>query len=118
MNNANDPTDPNDPVDPKNVPDGEGAVALEDEREVKTPRMYRVLVHNDDYTTMEFVVMCLMTVFHHAEQEAVRIMLQVHQQGTGLAGVYTHEVAEARVSRVARLAREHEFPLRCSMEPE
>lgn len=88
------------------------------ERQVKTPQQYRVLLHNDDYTTMEFVVMVLMTAFHHAEPAAVRIMLQVHQKGVGTAGVYSYEIAEARIAKVDRLAREHEFPLRCTMEPE
>ena len=99
-------------------PSGAGAVATQIERELKAPQMYRVLLHNDDYTTMEFVVMVLRTVFHHGEPEAVRIMLQVHQKGVGAAGVYSKEVAESRVGKVARLAREHEFPLRSTMEPE
>lgn len=98
--------------------EGEGAVATEPERKVQRPRLYKVLLHNDDYTTMEFVVMVLMSVFHHAEPQAAHIMLQVHQQGVGVAGVYSYEVAEARIEKVSRLAREHEFPLRCSMEPD
>lgn len=98
-------------------PEGEGAVATEVERKVKRPQLYKVLLHNDDYTTMEFVVMVLMTVFHHGEPEAVRIMLQVHQRGIGVAGVYSYEIAETKVAKVARLAKEHEFPLRCSLEP-
>ncbi|RYF09927.1 MAG: ATP-dependent Clp protease adaptor ClpS [Deltaproteobacteria bacterium] len=97
----------------------EGGEALaEAQREVKKPRLYKVLLHNDDYTTQEFVVMILMTVFHRAEEDAVQIMLQVHQQSVGVAGVYTYEVAEARVGKVVRLAKEHEFPLRCTMEPD
>ena len=98
--------------------DSEGSVATESERKVQRPRLYKVLLHNDDYTTMEFVVMVLMSVFHHPEPQAARIMLQVHQKGVGVAGVYSYEVAEARIDKVARLAREHEFPLRCSMEPD
>jgi ATP-dependent Clp protease adaptor protein ClpS len=100
------------------APREEGGVATESEQEVKRPRLYKVLLHNDDYTTMEFVVLVLTSIFHHPEPEAVRIMLQVHQKGIGVAGVYSYEVAEARIAKVARLAREHEFPLRCSMEPE
>jgi ATP-dependent Clp protease adaptor protein ClpS len=92
-------------------------VQPEAERKVKRPRPYKVLLHNDDYTTMEFVVMILMTVFHRAEMEAVRIMLHVHTRGVGVAGVYPREVAEARVAKVAEIAREHEYPLRCTMEP-
>ena len=78
--------------------------------------MYKVLLHNDDYTTMEFVVFVLQGIFHHSEAEAMQIMLHVHKQGIGVAGVYTHEVAESRVAQVEALAREHEFPLRCSLE--
>ena len=83
---------------------------------VKRPRRFRVLLHNDDYTTMEFVVWVLITVFHHDESRATEIMLHVHENGTGVAGVYPREIAEARVARVAELARSHEFPLRCSVE--
>jgi ATP-dependent Clp protease adaptor protein ClpS len=98
--------------------DGEGALATENEEKVERPRQYRVLLHNDDYTTMEFVVMVLVTVFHHAEPEAVRIMMHVHQKGVGVAGIYSYEIAETKAAKVTRLAREHEFPLRCSVEPE
>jgi ATP-dependent Clp protease adaptor protein ClpS len=65
---------------------------------------------------MDFVVFVLMTVFYHSEEEAVRIMLNVHHRGVGVAGIYPREVAETRVSRVEALARQHEFPLRCSIE--
>ncbi|NTU59827.1 MAG: ATP-dependent Clp protease adaptor ClpS [Deltaproteobacteria bacterium] len=95
----------------------ERGAAVEIERKTKTPRLYRVLLHNDDYTTMEFVVMVLVAVFHHSETEAVRIMLHVHKAGVGVAGVFSREVAETRVGQVTRLARDHEFPLKCTMEP-
>ncbi len=85
-------------------------------RKLKEPKMYKVLLHNDDYTTMDFVVYVLRTVFHRPEPEAVRIMLNVHRNGVGVAGVYTYEVAETRIAQVEALARQHEFPLRCSME--
>lgn len=98
--------------------EGEGSVATADAHEVKRPQLYKVLLHNDDYTTMEFVVMVLTEVFYRSEAQAVAIMLHVHKKGAGVAGVYSYEVAEARISKVARLAKEHEFPLRCSMEPE
>ena len=100
------------------APQEEAAVATRNRQEVRRPRLFRVLMHNDDYTTMEFVVVVLMTVFHHSEPSAVSVMMRVHQKGVGLAGVYPYEVAEARLQKVTRLAREHEFPLRCSMEPE
>lgn len=85
---------------------------------VAKPPLYRVLLHNDDYTTREFVVEVLKTVFHRAEPDAVQIMLHVHTRGTGVAGVYTHDVAETKIRQTEHLAREHEFPLRLSMEPE
>jgi ATP-dependent Clp protease adaptor protein ClpS len=87
-------------------------------QKLKPPPRYRVLLHNDDYTTMEFVVWILETVFHHDEATATAIMLHVHRNGIGVAGVYTHEVAEARAARVEALARTHEFPLRCTLERE
>jgi len=83
---------------------------------LKRPRRFKVLLHNDDYTTMEFVVWVLQTVFHHDETTATEIMLHVHRNGIGVAGVYSHEIAETRVKQVESLAREHEFPLRSSME--
>ena len=86
------------------------------EEKLARPRRWKVLLHNDDYTTMEFVVWVLQAVFHHDETSATQIMLHVHRTGLGVAGVYTREVAETRVSQVEALAREHEFPLRCSME--
>jgi ATP-dependent Clp protease adaptor protein ClpS len=85
-------------------------------RTVERPKRYKVLLHNDDYTTMEFVVWVLQSVFHHDEPTAMQIMLHVHRTGTGVAGVYSREVAEARVSQVEALARQHEYPLRCSLE--
>ena len=97
--------------------DGPGtATATRTEKKLKQPAMYRVLLHNDDYTTMEFVVYVLQSIFHHDETKAVQIMLHVHKTGIGVAGVYTREVAETRASQVEDLACEHEFPLRCSTE--
>ena len=83
---------------------------------LEQPRRFKVLLHNDDYTTMEFVVWVLETVFHHDETTATEIMLHVHRNGMGVAGVYSYEIAETRVKKVEALARDHEFPLRCSME--
>ena len=93
-------------------------VTTESDVDTRPPRRYKVLLHNDDYTTMEFVVMILTEVFHHSEEEATRIMLSVHYKDVGVAGVYTYEVAETKVRQVSRLARANEFPLKCSMEPE
>jgi len=75
-----------------------------------------VLLHNDDYTTMEFVVMVLQDVFHKTAAAATQIMLHVHRNGIGVAGVYTYEVAETKVAIVEAMARQHEFPLKCTME--
>jgi ATP-dependent Clp protease adaptor protein ClpS len=83
---------------------------------VREPDMYKVLLHNDDYTTMDFVVEVLMSVFSKDFQEATRIMLDVHRQGIGLCGVYTYEIAETKVETVHALARENGFPLKCTME--
>ncbi len=100
--------------------EGETGVSTEQETEhdIDQPRMYRVLLHNDNYTTMDFVVMVLTRVFHKPEAEAVRIMLDVHQKGIGMVGVYPFEIAETKVERVKQLAEEAQFPLLCTMEPE
>jgi ATP-dependent Clp protease adaptor protein ClpS len=86
--------------------------------ELREPRRYRVLLHNDDYTTMEFVIGILMTVFHKTVAEAEAVMLAVHEKGLGSCGVYTEEVAETKVAQVRDKARKAGFPLRCSMEEE
>ena len=95
---------------------GEVELATRTKRKLKKPKLYKVLLHNDDYTTMEFVVYVLQGVFHHTEAEATQIMLHIHKRGLGVAGVYTREVAESRITQVESLARSNEFPLRCSME--
>ena len=96
----------------------EGDVATEIRTEVGRPSLYRVLLHNDDYTTQDFVVSILETIFNHARETAVQIMLHVHTRGIGIAGLFPYEIAEAKVNQVDALAREREFPLRCSIEPE
>jgi ATP-dependent Clp protease adaptor protein ClpS len=88
------------------------------EQQTKKPPLFRVLLHNDDYTTMEFVVWILQSVFHHDETTATQIMLHVHKNGIGVAGVYTHDIAETRAAKVESLARTHEFPLRSTVEEE
>ena len=95
-----------------------GAVAekAESKTKLERPPLYKVFLHNDDFTTMEFVVFILLTVFNHGENEAIRLMLNVHRQGIGLAGVYTYEVAEMKVEKVTSLAQANEFPLLCTME--
>jgi ATP-dependent Clp protease adaptor protein ClpS len=93
-------------------------VAIRDREEVRTPRRYLVLLHNDHYTTMEFVVEVLRDVFHKSTDDAVRVMLNVHEQGMGVAGVYVKSVAETKIRTVHKRARDEGFPLKCSMEPE
>ncbi len=95
----------------------ESDVATQAEKKLQKPRLYKVLLLNDDYTTMEFVVKVLISVFHHPEDKAVEIMLHVHHNGVGVAGVFTYEVAETKARKVHELARQEEFPLRCSLEP-
>lgn len=85
---------------------------------VSKPRMYKVLLHNDHYTTREFVVAILIEVFRKTETDAVAIMLHVHQRGVGVAGVYTFDVARTKIHQVEELARQNEFPLMLTMEPE
>ena len=96
----------------------EEAVVSESKPKLKKPPLFKILLHNDDYTTMEFVVYVLSTIFQQPAQEAVRIMLQVHQQGIGVAGVFTYEIAETKVEKVLALAQEYQYPLLCTMEPE
>jgi ATP-dependent Clp protease adaptor protein ClpS len=99
-------------------PKTEGDVITETRDDVTEPSMYRVLLLNDDYTTMEFVVEILMLIFSKSVEEATQIMLNVHRIGVGLCGVYTYEVAETKVNTVHALAKERGFPLKCSMEKE
>ena len=93
----------------------ESAVA-EAEEKVGEPPLFKVLLHNDDYTTMEFVVAILESIFNMPEGQAIQVMLNVHTRGVGVAGVYTYEIAETKVNKVTELARENEFPLLCTME--
>lgn len=97
-------------------PEADDAVRSETLEDVREPSMYRVLLHNDDYTSMEFVVEILQFVFNKSAEEATLIMLQVHNEGIGVCGVYTYEIAETKVDTVQVLTREREFPLKCTME--
>lgn len=91
-------------------------VISETRDDIDEPSMYKVLLHNDDYTTMEFVVEILILVFKKSAEDAVRIMLNVHHKGVGICGVYTYEISETKVNEVHSLAKQHGFPLKCSME--
>ena len=86
--------------------------------EVQAPRMFRVLLHNDHYTSMEFVVMILESVFSKSSAQSVEIMLNVHESGVGIAGMYPSSIAETKIETVHREAESQGFPLKCSMEPE
>ena len=97
---------------------GDVAVEQKTQKKLQRPRLYKVLFHNDDYTTMEFVVALLMGIFHHSESEATAIMLNVHRNGIGVAGIYPFSVAEAKVSEAMKAAEDEEFPLLVTMEPD
>ena len=99
-------------------PKVEESVDSETDQEVEEPPMYKVMLLNDDYTTMEFVVEVLVYVFKKSPEEATRIMLNVHRIGVGVCGIYSYEVAETKVNTVDTLARENGFPLKCIMERE
>ena len=104
--------------DLKMAPQQETIYENEVEDEIKEPSLYKVLLHNDDYTTMDFVVEILEQIFHKSPAEAVNIMLHVHNNGIGIAGVYTREIAEEKVNSVHRAAEGAGFPLKASIEPE
>ena len=89
---------------------------VKDKEEIKEPSLYKVLLHNDDYTTMDFVVMILETVFKKDTTEATRIMLNVHNQGVGIAGIYIREIGETKIGVVHEMARKNQYPLKCSLE--
>lgn len=93
-------------------------VVTEERVEAKTPRRYKVILHNDDFTTMEFVVDLLVRFFRKTPSEATHIMLMVHTKGSGVAGVYSREVAETKVAQATEYARENGHPLLCTMEAE
>ncbi len=97
-------------------PGTEEKVISKTRKTLKEPPMYRVLLHNDDYTTMDFVVELLMNVFQKSLEEATHIMFRVHRAGVGVCGVYTYEVAETKIETVHQLATERGFPLKSSME--
>lgn len=98
--------------------DMESDVVTKKKKKTKKPKRYRVIFHNDDYTTMEFVVQILETIFRKSSAEAAQIMLDVHRNGSGVAGVYTYSVAETRVGISMELARQEGHPLMVTMEPE
>ncbi len=94
------------------------AILSESETKLEKPPLFKVLLHNDDFTTMEFVVYVLRTVFHKNEVDAFTIMMNVHRAGVGVAGVYTYEIANMKAEKCMNLARAHEYPLLCTVEEE
>jgi ATP-dependent Clp protease adaptor protein ClpS len=101
---------------PKRELDRERDLATLDQVSVERPRLYEVVLHNDDYTTQEFVVYVLMKIFQHDAATAQQIMLNVHTKGMGVAGVYPRDIAETKAAQVVRYARDNEMPLRCSVQ--
>ena len=99
-------------------PDRREQTSVLTRRRLKRPPLYRVIFHNDDYTTREFVVMALMRYFHKTNSEATTLMMQVHTHGKGIAGIYPHDIAHTKRAQVEGLAREHEMPLKLSVESE
>jgi ATP-dependent Clp protease adaptor protein ClpS len=102
-------------------PDGDDAVVVPKtraERKTRRPPLFKVLLHNDDFTTQEFVDWVLMNVFNHDPESAHRIMLHVHMHGVGVAGIYPYEIAETKAQKTMELAREADFPLLATLEPE
>ena len=98
--------------------DEQSGVATARKEKLQTPRMYKVLMHNDDYTTMEFVILILQKFFNKNYDDAQSIMLAVHQRGFGVCGVFTFEVAESKSAKVMKYAKDNGHPLKCSIEPE
>ncbi len=95
----------------------ESDVITEQDIDIKEPKSYNVILYNDNYTTMEFVVYVLESIFHHRGKIAEKIMLDVHNKGKGIAGTYTRDIAETKALQTRNLAKEHNFPLKCVAEP-
>ncbi|MGK5083173.1 ATP-dependent Clp protease adaptor ClpS [Bdellovibrionota bacterium FG-1] len=105
-------------MDENDADAGIGVVVQDGRPQLKEPSKYAVLLHNDDYTTMEFVMEVLKRFFHQVEANAFEIMMKVHQNGSGVAGVYSFEIAETKVAQVTEAARGRGFPLKCTVERE
>lgn len=96
----------------------EGGVSLLEKEELKRPSRWKVLLHNDDVTTMEFVVSILVVIFNKSKKEAEKIMFQVHYEGVGVAGVYSKDIAETKANHAMLMARDNKFPLKVTVEEE
>jgi ATP-dependent Clp protease adaptor protein ClpS len=95
-----------------------GEVLIEKKTKLEKPKLFKVILHNDDFTTMEFVVFVLQYVFNRSEPEAFSVMLKVHQEGIGIAGIYPYEIANMKSEKATNLARAREYPLLCTVEEE
>jgi ATP-dependent Clp protease adaptor protein ClpS len=94
----------------------EGVLELKPEKKLTEPKMYKIIMHNDHYTTMDFVIEVIMKVFHKSAAEATKIMLDIHKKGLGICGVFTYDIAMSKISEVHSLAKRKQFPLKCSYE--
>jgi ATP-dependent Clp protease adaptor protein ClpS len=103
--------------DPRKSWEDEGELATDERIRTQKPRQYKVVLHNDNYTTMEFVVVVLIKFFHKSETEATHVMLTVHHKGSGVAGVYSKDVAETKVHQVTSFAQDNGMPLKLTAEP-
>ena len=103
-------------VDNNKFDDNDSLIKTQTKNKLKKPSLYKVLILNDDYTPMEFVVLVLESVFNKKQEEATQIMLHVHKNGIGVCGTFTYEVAESKCKSVMDLAKKHEHPLQCTME--
>jgi len=101
-----------------NAPDHEIDVLTESETKLENPKLFKVLLHNDDFTTMDFVVWVLQYVFNRNDPDAISIMLKVHNEGLGIAGIYPYEVASMKSEKAMNLAKAREYPLLCTVEEE
>lgn len=101
-----------------NVPDFDTDVLTESDTKLEKPKLFKVLLHNDDFTTMEFVIYVLKSVFHRSDTDAFTIMMKVHNEGVGVAGIYTYEIAQMKAEKAVNLARAEEFPFLCTVEEE
>lgn len=99
-------------------PEHDSEVLTEQETKLEKPKLFKVLLHNDDFTTMEFVVFVLQYVFNRSDADAITIMLKVHKEGIGIAGIYPYEVAKTKSEKTMNLAKSREFPLLCTVEAE
>ena len=114
MTGPNNP--PKSPLGPGQDDDSGTGLAVKSRTRTKRPSMYKVLMLNDDYTPMEFVVHVLERFFGMGQEQATQVMLHVHQRGVGVCGVFTYEIAETKVTQVMDLARQHQHPLQCTIE--